>query len=56
MKKKQKIVMTAKNLYNHIYGVDMNNIYLKILISISVLGAFSSGFGYLSISNYLWAP
>ena len=33
----------------------MNNIYLKTLISISVLGAFSSGFGYLSISNYLWA-
>jgi len=33
----------------------MNNIYLKTLISISVLGAFSSGFGYLSISNYLWS-
>jgi len=33
----------------------MDNIYLKTLISISVLGAFSSGFGYLSISNYLWS-
>lgn len=31
-----------------------NNIYLKLLISISVLGALFSGFGYISISNYLW--
>jgi len=33
----------------------MKNIYIKLLISISVIGAFSSGFGYLSISNYLWS-
>lgn len=48
--------MDAIDLSKHIYGNEnMNNIYLKTLISISVLGAFYSGFGYLSMSNYLWA-
>lgn len=32
----------------------MKNIYYKILISISVLGAFFSGFGYNTTANMMW--
>lgn len=38
-----------------IMEITMHNIYLKALISISVLGAFSAGLGYLGISQVLWS-